>query len=60
MPPTLTLRDYSPDISAWARASNETSQVQPSSSTLDTSAVGFIVPLVVAIGILTVVVAACT
>jgi hypothetical protein len=60
MPPTLILRDYSPDISAWAKASNETNQVQPGSSTLDTSAAGFIVPLVVTIGILAVVVAACT
>lgn len=60
MPPTLILRAYSPDISAWASASNETNQVQTGSSTFDMSAVGFIVPLVVTIGILAVVVAACT
>jgi hypothetical protein len=59
MPPTVVLRDYPPDISTWAAASNQTSQIQTGNSGLDTSAVGFIVPLAVIIGILIILLLAC-
>ncbi len=60
MPPTLVLRDYSPDISAWARASNQTNQIPTGNSTVDPSPVGFVVPLVVTLGILALVLGALT
>jgi hypothetical protein len=37
MPPTLTLRNYPLDISAWAAASGQTSQIQIANSTPDAS-----------------------
>jgi hypothetical protein len=52
MPPTLTLRDYLLDISAWAAASGQTSQIQIANSTPDASPVEYIISLFVTIGIL--------
>lgn len=52
MPPTLTLRDYLLDISAWAAASGQTSQIQIANYTPDASPVEYIISLFVTIGIL--------
>lgn len=59
MPPTIVLRDYWPDISAWAAAVNQTSQFQAGTSALDTSSVGFIAPLAIFSGILIILLVSC-
>jgi hypothetical protein len=59
MPPTITLRDYPPDISKWAAASTLTSSIQTGNSTLGISAVGFIVPLVIITAVLAILFGAC-
>ena len=60
MPPTTILRDYPPDISAWAAASNDTSQIQTGNSIPNASVVGFIIPLIIIIGVLCILLGACS
>jgi hypothetical protein len=52
MAPTIILRDDQQGISASAAQSNQTNQFQDGAGHIDTSAVGFIAPLAVFIGIL--------
>jgi hypothetical protein len=60
MPPTIILRDYPPDISAWAAASNQTSQIQTGNSTQNIPPVGFIIPLVVIVGAVLILLGTCS
>ena len=60
MPPTLTLRNYPLDISAWAAASGQTNQIQIANPAPEESPVGYIISLVVTIGILAFFIAAFT
>jgi hypothetical protein len=60
MPPTIILRDYPPDISGWAAASNKTSQIQTGNSTQNITTIGFIIPLVIIVAALLILLGTCS
>jgi hypothetical protein len=59
MPPTLVLCNYLRDASSWPGATNQTSQFQAGNFTIDTSAVGFIVPLAIFLALLAIILGGC-